>query len=53
MLIVTTALLRALTRFWFMVRIDAGRFIAWIYIPPTVLLNPFIIMESQRTGFKY
>jgi hypothetical protein len=52
-LIVTTALLGALTRFQFMVGIDAGRFIAWIYIPPTVLLIPFMIMESKGTSVKY
>ena len=49
-LIVTTALLGALTRFQFMVGVDAGRFIAWIYIPPTVLLLPFIIMEYKGTS---
>ena len=49
-LVFTTALLGALTRFQFMVGVDAGRFIAWIYIPPTVLILPFIMMEYKGTS---
>ena len=38
--------------FTFMVGIDARRFIVWIYIHPTALLLPFLIMEFRRTSAK-
>jgi len=39
-----------LTEFKFMVGLYAGRFIAWMYIPPTILLVPFFVLELQKTS---
>jgi hypothetical protein len=52
-LIVTTAILGLLTRFRFMVAIDAGRFIAWIYVPPTLLCIPFLVLELNGTTARF
>ena len=49
-LVATTAVLGGLTKFKFMVGLYAGRFIAWIYIPPTILLVPFFVLELQKTS---
>ena len=49
-LVVSTAILGGLTRFKFMVGVYAGRFISWIYIPPTILLIPFFILELKKTS---
>ena len=49
-LVVTTAVLGVLTKFRFMVGLYAGRFISWIYIPPTILLIPFFVLEMQKTS---
>ena len=49
-LVVTTAVLGGLTKFKFMVGLYAGRFISWIYIPPTILLIPFLILELKKTS---
>jgi len=49
-LVVSTALLGGLTKFQFMVGLYAGRFISWIYVPPVILLIPFLILELQKTS---
>ena len=52
-LIVTTGILGVLTRFQIMVAADAGRFISWIYIPPTILLVPFFVLGLNRTSARF
>ena len=52
-LVMTTGILGVLTHFQFMVAVDAGRFISWIYVPPTVLLVPFFVLELNRTSARF
>jgi len=52
-LIVTTILLAVLTKFQFMVGVYAGRNISWIYIPPAVLLIPFIVLQARGKSLKF
>jgi len=52
-LVITTAVLGGLTKFRFMVGVYAGRFISWIYIPPTILLIPFLVLELKRTSPRF
>lgn len=43
-LILSTVIIGVITRFRFMVGLYAGRFISFIYIPPTLLLVPFFAL---------
>jgi hypothetical protein len=52
-LLFMTLLLGILTHFRFMVGLYAGRFISLIYLPPGVLLIPFIILEFRGTSVTY
>jgi hypothetical protein len=52
-LLVMTVLLGVLTRFQFMVGEYAGRNISLIYLPPSILLIPFIVLEFKRTSVGY
>jgi len=52
-LVVTTLLLGVLTRFTVMVNLYAGKFLALVYVPPTVLLLPFILLQFNRTSLKF
>jgi hypothetical protein len=52
-LLVMTILLGVLTRFQFMVGEYAGRNISLIYLPPAILLVPFMVLEFKRTSVGY
>jgi hypothetical protein len=49
-LLFMTLLLGVLTHFRFMVGLYAGRFIAVIFVPPAILLIPFVILEFKGTS---
>jgi hypothetical protein len=48
-LAVVTALLGALTRFQLMIPLYTGKFLAWIYLPPSILLVPFILLDLNKS----
>lgn len=52
-LLVVTALLGALTRFHSMIPLYTGKFLSWIYVPPSVLLIPFILLDLNKSNVAF
>jgi hypothetical protein len=52
-LAVVTALLGALTRFHSMIPVYTGKFLAWIYGPPAILLIPFILLDLNKSSVSF
>jgi hypothetical protein len=50
---VVTALLGALTKFHTMIPVYTGKFLAWIYGPPTIVLIPFILLELNKSSVSF
>ena len=49
-LVMMTIVLGVLTHFKFMVAEYCGKFLAWIYGPPMILLVPFLVLQLNKTS---